>query len=552
MKTEALAAEAQLQQYDTLPKLLLRNAEQLAERDAMREKQYGIWQTYTWRDYADEVRRFALGLAALGFQRGDKLAVIGDNRPQLYFSMLAAQSLGGISMALYQDSIAKELSYIIAHSETRFIVAENQEQVDKLIEIKTDIANVEQVVYDDPRGLETSDDPWLIHFPEVQRRGDEFAHQQPDYFTHEVSKGSAGDIAIFSYTSGTTGMPKGVMLSHKNLISGPGSIVRSEGWNRDDEILAYLPMAWIGDFTFSVAGPLIAGITVSCPESAESYRFDVREIGPTLFVGPPRGFENTLTFIQVRMEEADWLKRRSYNYFMDVALRVEKLQQSGQPVPFKLALLNNIGKVLVRDPLRDMVGAGRVRMAYTGGAPLGPDVMDFFRSMGANLKQIYAMTECAATCTIQPDGQANVETVGPPLPGVEIKIADNGEVLMRGDMVFQGYFKNEEATRSALDSEGWLATGDAGFIDKSGHLKVIDRAKDVSRLKDQTLFAPQFLENKLKFSPYIKEAVVLGSERDYVAAMINIDLDALESWPSAKGWRIPVIRIYHRSRKSTN
>lgn len=514
----------------TLPKNLLRNARIWAGSDAIRQKDYGIWQTYTWGDYAGEVRRFALGLASLGFKRGDKLAVIGDNRPELYFAMLAAQCLGGISLALYQDSVAKELNYVLDHAEAKIVVAENEEQVDKLYEIRKKIPKVKHVIYRDPRGLAVKQDKWLTHCSDLQKMGDDFGASHDGYFEAEVEKGQADDVAVFGYTSGTTGAPKGVILTHGNLISGFMKFVEFEGWNERDEMIAYLPMAWIGDFAFSVVGGICSGATMNCIESAETYRRDFREIGPTLFLGPPRQWESTSTAIQVRMEEADWLKRNLYQIFIALSLRVELLRQAGQPVPFWMKALMAMGDFLVFAPLRDVMGARRVRLAYSGGAPLGPDLMNFVRSLGINVKQLYALTESSAVCSIQPDGEANADTMGKPLPGVEVNIAKNGEILIRGSNVFKGYHKNKKATRETMDKDGWLSTGDAGFIDKNGHLKVIDRARDVSKLNNGTLFAPQFLENKLKFSPYIREAVALGSKRDYTAAMINIDLEAMENW----------------------
>ncbi len=515
---------------DTLPNILMRNAREMGDADALREKEYGIWHTYTWNDYAEEVRRFALGLADLGFSRGDKLAVIGDNRPRLYVAMLAAQSLGGVSLALYQDSIGRELSYVTAHSDARFVVAEDVEQVDKLSEIRAEIPGVERVIFDDPRGLELKSDPWLIPFPEVQERGDEFARAPPDHFETELAKGAADDVAILCYTSGTTGAPKGVMLTHTNLVTVSRETVKAEGMGADDEFMAYLPMAWIGDYVLSVGVVLVAGMTVNCPESQATLQRDYREIGPTVVFAPPAVWEGLLTRIQVRMEDADWLKRGLYEKFMAVAVKVEQLRQAAKPVPIGLRVMNGLGEFVVRRPLRDLIGTRNVRAAYTGGAPLGPDTFDYLRALGINLKQLYGLTESSAACVYQPDGEASSETVGRPLPGIEVKIGDNGEILLRGRNIFKGYYKNDEATRQSVDDEGWLASGDAGFLDENGHLKVIDRAKDVSRLADGTLFAPQFLENKLKFSPYIKEAVVFGRDLDYVTAMINIDLDAFENW----------------------
>jgi len=519
----------------TLPQLLLRNALAFGTRDAIREHKYGIWQSYTWQDYLEQVRRFALGLHKLGFRRGDKLAVIGDNRPRLYGAMLAAQSLGGVSLGVYQDSIQKEIGYVLTHSDARFVVAEDVEQVDKLLEVRADLSHVERVIYEDPKGLETNKDPWLVPYSEVQTLGDAAHQADPELFDRELAQGKGSDIAIFSYTSGTTGMPKGAMLSHDNLLVSAAQVVQAEGWKPSDEMLARYPMAWIGDFTISVSGAMQAGLCINCPESQESVQRDYREIGPTIVFAPPRSWETYLTLVQVRMQEADWIKRRLYEACMGVAQRVEALRQQGRTVPLHLRVLNRMGDGLVRAPLRDLLGLTRVRYAYTGGAPLGPDVFNYFRALGVNLKQLYGLTESCAACVFQPDGEANAETVGRPLPGVEVKIADDGEILLRGGMVFRGYYKNEEAMAKTVDREGWLASGDAGFIDRSGHLKVIDRAKDVSRLRNGTLFAPQYLENKLKFSSYIQEAVAVGVGREYVGALVNIDLDSLENWAERQG-----------------
>jgi long-chain acyl-CoA synthetase len=519
----------------TLPQLLLRNALVFGDRDAIREHKYGIWQSYTWKDYLEQVRTLAAGLHKLGFRRGDKLAVIGDNRPRLYCAMLAAQSLGGVSLGVYQDSIQKEMGYVLSHADARFVVAEDVEQVDKLLEVRSQLPHVARVLYEDPKGLESNQDPWLMPYGEALAMGQAAVASDPDWFEREVAQGKGSDVAIFSYTSGTTGMPKGAMLTHDNLITSAAHVVRTEGWKPSDEMLARYPMAWIGDFTISVSGAIQAGLCINCPESQESVQRDYREIGPTIVFAPPRSWEVYLTLIQVRMEEADWLKRKLYEGFMAIAHKVEARRQAQQRIPVHWRVLNRLGDTLVRAPLRDLLGLTRIRYAYTGGAPLGPDVFNYFRALGLNLKQLYGLTESCATCILQPDGEANAETVGRPLPGVEVKIAESGEIFLRGEMVFRGYYKNEEATSSTVDRDGWLASGDAGFLDRSGHVKVIDRAKDVSRLGNGTLFAPQYLENKLKFSPYIQEAVAIGVGRDYVGAMINIDLDSLENWAERKG-----------------
>lgn len=515
---------------DTFPKLLLRNAKEASDRDALREKDYGIWRTYTWAMYAEEVRRFALGLASLGFQRGDKIGVIGDNRPRMYFSMLAAESLGGISVAVYQDSIAAELGFVLEHADVRFIIAENEEQTDKLQELKDQLGKVEKIIFDDSRGLETNTDDWLIDYETVQRRGDEFAQSNAGYYEAEVEKGQGRDVSIYCYTSGTTGDPKGVMLTYDNLLSGIYSTQNAEGLLEGDELMAYLPMAWVGDFWLSVGSAIALRMTANCPEKRETLNRDFREIGPTVMVAPPAVWETILTRVQVRMEEADRFKRRRYENAMAASLKVERLKQAGKPIPTVLAFQNWLGDWLVRKPLRDLLGVARVRLAYTGGAPLGPDAFDFLRAIGINLKQLYGMTESSSACVYQADGEANTETVGRALDITEIKISASGEILLRGPMVFSGYYKNEEATKETIDSDGWMATGDAGIVTDDGQLKVIDRAKDVSKLNSGTMFAPQFIENKLKFSPYIKEAVCLGKDEDFVSAMVNIDLDALEVW----------------------
>ena len=515
---------------DTLPRLLQRNAIQYANKDAIREKKFGIWQTFTWSEYETEVQRLAHGLTELGFRRGDRLAVIGDNRPRLYWAILATQALGGVATAAYQDSIAKEMGYVLSHSEVKIILAENEEQVDKLYEVREESPTVQRVIYDDPRGLEFNDDKWLIDYDKVIEQGR--AHQQahPGFYDDELARGGLDDVALICYTSGTAGDPKGVMLTHRNLTTAVREGVISEDWRHTDEVMAYLPIAWVGDTAVSVAGAMICGMAVSCPESPETVLRDYREIGPTVVLAPPRTWENLLTRIQVRMEEAGSAKKWLFEWSMNIALRVESEVKDGRRPPLPLRILNQIGDFLVRAPLRDLLGLRRIRLGYTGGAPLGPDVFDYLRALGIKLKQLYGLTESSAACCFQPDGEARSDTVGRPLTGVEIKIDDNGEILLKGDMNFKGYFKNEQATRETFVEDGWMKTGDAGFIDESGHLKVIDRAKDVNRLRDGTLFAPQFLENKLKFSPYIKEAVTIGVDREYVAAMINIDMDTMENW----------------------
>jgi long-chain acyl-CoA synthetase len=529
-RTDATAEACRLDpELDTFPKLVARNALGMAGAVAIREKEFGIWQSYSWKDYQAEARRIALGLASLGLSRGDKTAVVGDNRPPLYWAMLATQALGGVPVPLYQDSIEREMQYILDHAEARVAVVEDQEQVDKLLRVRTRCPRLEYIVYDDPRGMRHYQEPGLLSLDELRARGEKWAQDHPGYYEETVAKGGADDVAVICYTSGTTGQPKGAMLSHRNLIVTARNAVDREGLAASDEVLAYLPMAWVGDHMFSFAQSIVAGFTTNCPESAATVLHDLREIGPTYFFAPPRIWENILTSVMIRIDDAAWPKRRMVQFFLDLARRVERRRLAGQRVPVGAALLYQLGRVLVYGPLRDNLGMRRIRVAYTAGEAIGPELFEFYRAIGVNVKQLYGMTESSALVCIQRDGDVKLDTVGTPLPGVEVRISDAGEVLYRSPGVFQGYFKNPEATRETLE-DGWVHSGDAGLFDRDGHLKIIDRAKDVGRLLDGTIFAPKYLENKLKFSPYIKEAVCVGDGRPFVAALVNIDLQSVGSW----------------------
>ena len=513
----------------TLPRLLVRNARDLRERPAIREKDRGIWQTWTWGQYHGEVRDFALGLAALGFTRGERLAVIGDNRPRLYWAQLAAQALGGVSVPVYQDSIAPELAYVWNHAECVIIVAEDQEQVDKVLALRNELPALRLVVYDDPRGMRTYSEPGLVSLAELSELGKKFEVGHPTHFADEVARGTADDVAIICYTSGTTGAPKGAMLSHRNLIATARNAARCEGLDQDEEVLSYLPMAWVGDHVFSYAQVIITGFAINCPESAATVLSDLKEIAPTYFFGPPRIWESILTGVMVRVEDAARPKRAMVHFFLHLAQDIERKRLSRQAVPLWQRLLYPLGSLLVYGPLKDNLGFSRVRRAYTAGEAIGPEIFLFFRGLGVNVKQLYGMTEASVFVTIQRDDDVRLDTVGTPITDVEIRISGEGEVLFRSPGVFQGYAKNPEATRQTLE-DGWIRSGDAGFLDHDGHLKIIDRAKDVSRLADGTIFAPKFLENKLKFSPYVREAVCIGQGRPCVTAFINIDLAAVGNW----------------------
>ena len=514
----------------TLPRYLLRNATQFPGRPAIREKDRGIWQTFTWREYHDHVRDIALGLASLGFHRGDKLSVIGDNRPRLYWSQVAAICVGGVSVPVYQDSIARELAYVLNHAEVTVVVAEDQEQVDKILALKDQLPALKLLVYDDPRGMSQYRYPWLRSLAEVEELGRRFGAEHPGFFQAEIDKGRPDDVALFAYTSGTTGNPKGAMLTHRNLVETGATLTKVEDVRRDDDWLAYLPMAWVGDSLYTMVMNLMVGFTVNCPESPETVQRDLRELGPTAVLAPPRIWENMLTSVQVRAADASRLKRWVFERFRAVAERAEILRSEGKPLSLGLRLARTLGEFFVYAPVRDQLGLGRARWAYTGGAPLGPDTFRFFRSFGVNLKQVYGSTELTGLVSLQPDTEANPTTAGRPCPGIEVRIGDKGEVLVRSAGVFKGYFKNDDATREVVEADGWFHTGDAGFLDPRGHLVIIDRAKDVGALADGTAFAPQFIENKLKFSPYIREAVAFGDGKPFVAAMVAIDPNTVGSW----------------------
>ncbi len=514
----------------TFPHILLDNARKFpAGKIAMREKEYGIWQSYSWQDSLDQVRDFALGLAALGFKKEDKMAIIGDNRPRLYWGMAACQCLGGVPVPLYQDAIHKELQFIVDHSECRFALAEDQEQADKLMHLKEEISRIEYIIYTDARGLRNYKQDWLLDLSDVQEMGRKFARENPDYFMNAVNAVKPDDMSLIAYTSGTTGNPKGVMIPHRMIADCSRGFLEWDNLDETENIMAYLPMAWIGDHMFSYGQALTAGFTVNCPESTTTTFHDQREIGPTHIFAVPRIWENILTQIMIKIEDSAWIKQKAFHYFMKVANRAEKKRIVNQPVPLADRILYAIGRILIYGPLLDNLGMSKVKVAYTAGEAIGPEIFEFYRSLGINLKQLYGMTESCAYVSMQKDGDIDSESVGPPAPGVEIKISDDGEVMYKSPGNFMGYFKNPEGTAETM-VDGWLLSGDAGYITERGHLKIIDRAKDVSKLNGGTIFAPKYIENKLKFSPYIKEAVAHGMSRDFVAVFIDIDFGAVANW----------------------
>ena len=518
----------------TFPRLLLEQAARHPQRPAMREKKYGIWQTMSWSDMAQLVRNLACGLSQAGLRRGEHLVVIGANRPRLYAAMLAAQSLGAIPVPLYQDAVAAECVYPINNAEVRFCVVEDQEQVDKMLEIREQCPQLEGIWYDEPRGLRNYDQPGLQSLDDLVSAGTAYAQEHPSLFDDEVAIGQPDDVAAMFFTSGTTGYPKGVVHSHRTLLDRAAAGARFDKLGIDDEVLAYLPPAWIGQNIFSYAQWLVAGYLVNCPESSGTVHIDLKEVGPTYYFAPPRVFEGMLTSVMIRMEDASAVKRRMFDAFMRLARRVGPDLMDGKSVNTLDRLKYRLGDWLVYGPLRNNLGMSRVRVAYTAGEAIGPDLFSFYRSIGINLKQLYGSTETAVFVCLQPDHEARADTVGVPCDGVEIKLSDSGEILVRSPGLLKGYYKNPEATAEVLDAEGWYHTSDAGFIDGSGHLKIIDRVKDVGHLvggdHDGAMFAPKYVENKLKFFSHIKEAVAFGDQRDKVSVMINVDFDAVGNW----------------------
>lgn len=527
MATEAARA-------NTFPKLLLRNARLYAGRPAYRHKDLGIWQVWTWAQVLEEVRAFSVGLRELGLKRDDKVAIIGSNRPRLYWAMCAAQALGGVPVPIYADSVAQEMAYILDHAEVTIAVVEDQEQVDKLLSIVDRLPRLALIIYDETRGLRDYDHQRLKSIADVQKLGRDSLGADVDALQRwetAVAAGKGEDLAIMLYTSGTTGRPKGVMLNFDNLIISAVNGNLFDQLGPDEEVVAYLPLAWVGDHVFSYAQPFTAGFCVNCPESPETVSEDRREIGTTYAFAPPRIYENLITLTMVRMEDAGRLKRHMFRYFIAVARRWGEKILNREKVPLHARLQYWLGELLVYGPLKNRLGVSRIRLAYTAGEAIGPEIFRFWRALGVNLKQLYGQTEASVYITAQPDGEIYAETVGRPNIGVDVKIAENGEVLFKSPGVFLGYYKDPQQTAQTKTPDGWVHTGDAGFIDsKTGHLKIIDRAKDVGRLNDGSLLAPKYIENKLKFYPNIREAVVYGDKRDCVCAMLNIDLTAVGNW----------------------
>ena len=519
----------------TFPRLLLEHARQRPNEHALREKEYGIWQTWSWQRAADEVRWMACGLTSLGFKAGNNLAIAGNNRPHLYLTFLAVQSLRGIPVPMYQDAVASEMAFVLQDADIHFVFAEDQEQVDKMLELRETLPGLTHIIYDDPRGMRNYDEPGLISVEQLFELGREFEKKNSGFYAQALEQVKSDDVAVILYTSGTTGKPKGVCQTHSAFIGAATGSKEVDGLLTSDNMICYLPPAWVGDFLFSIAQWLVVGFTINCPESAETLSIDMREIGPTYYFAPPRVFEGMLTSVSIRMEDAGKLKQWMYKSAMNVATRVGSDILDGQSVGIGDRIKYKLGDWFVYGPLKNVMGLSRIRVAYTAGAAIGPDLFRFFRSIGVNLKQLYGQTETCAYVCLQKNGRVKLNTVGEAAPGIELKIAENGEVLVKGVSVLKEYYQRPDATAEVIDENGYFKTGDAGVIDHDGQLRIIDRAKDVGKLAGGAMFAPNYIENKLKFFPQIKEAVCFGHDRDQVMAFINIDYEAVGNWAERQG-----------------
>ena len=519
---------------DTFPKLLIRNAHLYGSRPSMRHKDLGVWQTWTWSEVLEIVRAYAVGLHRLGLKRGETIAIVGSNRPKLYWSVMAAQMLGAVPVPVYADAVADELSFVLAHADVRYAAVEDQEQIDKIQSVMERLPKLERMVYDEARGLRDYDHAHLRSMNDVIADGRKALAEDPSvgvWLDAEIAASKGSDPSIILYTSGTTGTSKGVVLTGERSIKAAAGTVALDKFTEKDVALAYLPLAWVGDHYRKYAQGLVAGFCMACPESADTAMADLREIGPTFFFAPPRTLELLLTRVMIRMEDASFIKRKLFHYFIGVARQYGERILNGQSVPLTGRLLYWLGDILLYGPLKNVLGFSRVRVAYTAGEAIGPDLFAFYRSMGLNFKQLYGQTEAFLYVTAQPDGEIYSDTVGPACPDVDIRIAENGEVLFKSPGMFSGYFKDDAKTAEVMTADGYVMTGDAGYFDeKTRHLKIIDRAKDVGRLNDGTLFPPKYIENKLKFYPHIREVVAYGDKRDFVCVMLNIDLTAVGSW----------------------
>jgi long-chain acyl-CoA synthetase len=531
----------------TIPRLLVAKARQYGSgKVALREKEYGIWQEVTWQQYYEHVCALCLGLVDLGLRRGDAVAVISGNRPEWLYTEVAAQSAGAVPVGIFVDSLPSQVKFVLEHAEARVVVVEDQEQADKVLIVRHQLPRLEHIIVDDTRGLEDYRDPMLISVRQLEGLGRDLQARQPRLYEELIAKGEPSDVALLAYTSGTTGVPKAAMISHRNLLAMAAGTTQVDPVYDTDEIVSFLPFAWVGEQLLSIAMALYTGATVNFPEKPETMRDDLREIGPHLMLAPPRVWEAMCSEYQVKIADAGFLKRTAARLALAIGYQVAERQLNRQPIGLGWRLLERLAYLLAFRTLQDKFGIARVRYAYTGGAPLGPEIFTFFRAIGLNLKQVYGQTETAGICVLHADGEVKAETVGKPTPGTKIRLSDTGEILIGGESVFLGYYKNPEATARALE-DGWLHTGDAGLLDEEGHLVMIDRLKDVLPLADGSRFSPAFIENKLKFSPYVREAVVIGEDRPYIVALIQIDMGNVGSW--AEAHRLPFTTFKDLSHK---
>ena len=514
----------------TIPKLFLQSAKKYWDKKvAMREKEFGIWNPITWKAYYENVKRIGLGMVSLGLERGDKVAMIGDNRPEALWAEMAAMCVGAVGIWLFQDSLIEEVRYILDHSDTKLIVGEGQEEVDKFLSIKEKCPKVKRMIWDDPKGMRTYDDPSLISLKEVMKIGKEVEKREPELFEHLVMEGKGDDICLLFYTSGTTSLPKGALLTHYNMLTMGQNLMRVDPYFETDDFVSYLPFAWIGEQMMSISCGIQAGFNLNFPEEPETAQENIREIGPHIMFAPPRIYEQMVRNVQVKYLDSSWLKRTVYELAMEIGYHNADLKFSKRPIPWYWKALNLLAYLAVHKKLKDHLGLSRIRYTYTGGAAMGPDHFRFFHSLGVNLKQIYGQTEIAGISVLHRDGDIKFDTVGKPIPETEVEITPEGEIISKSPSVFKGYYKMPEETAKAL-KDGWLHSGDTGFIDQDGHLVVFDRSKDVMILKDGTKFAPQYLETRLKFSPYIKDVWAIGDHKPFVACVICIDYGVVGNW----------------------
>jgi long-chain acyl-CoA synthetase len=518
----------------TLPRVLAANAKALGDAVALREKDRGIWQQTTWAQWLEQVLCCAAGLESLGFVAGDALLTVGDNRPHLYTGMLAAGALRGFAMPVYPDAAPDEVRHSIQASEVRFVLAEDQEQVDKILDLRESCPSILHVIYDDPRGLGSYQAPGLLSWTKLQQLGAERLQRDPALRQQLIERATPDDPAAFIHSSGTTGRPKGVVLSQRNILSGVANAHRAKAFDFGEEILAYLPMAWVGDFAFTLGAGIALHFTINVPESPETVLHDLREIAPTFYLAAPRSWDNLLTMVQVRMEDSTRLKKALYDFFMQQAVARERALLEGREPSAAQKLMRPLGEWLVYGPIKDQLGLTRVAHAFTGGEAIGEDTFVFYRALGVQLRQLYGQTESSAFNAMQEPGEVRLHTVGRPLPGVEARIADNGEIQVRSGSVFRGYHRNEEATREALQ-DGWLHTGDAGYLEPDGHLVVLGRLSEVVHTAQGERYIPNYIENRLKFSPWIKDVAVLGKGREQLSAIVCIDKDPVGHWAELRG-----------------